>query len=122
MTAGEFAELEKNLIAINLQITKENSFYKEVLKESGKDLAVSSGILAATSAIVSAAFPQLGPFKLANLTIPMIFTLVGNLANMGNLKEKIKLEIEQYDKAKTTITKAQIQKLLPNNSQELQVA
>ena len=122
MTAGEFAELEKNIIATNLQITKENTFYKEVLKQSGKDLAISSGILAATSAIISVAFPQLGPFKLSNLTIPMIFTLLGNIANMGNLKEKIRFEKEQYDKAKTTLTREQIEKLLPSNSPKLQVA
>ena len=122
MTTAEFAELEKNLIAINLQITKENTFYKDVLKQSGKDLAVSSGVLAAASAIVSAAFPQLGPFQLSNLTIPMIMTLVGNIANMGNLKEKIRLEKEKYDQAKTTLNKAQITKLLPSNNQELQVA
>ena len=85
MTTKEFTDLEKELISTNLQITKENSFYKEILKESGKELALSSGILVATSAIISAAFPQLGAFNIQDLTIPMIITLVGNLANMGTL-------------------------------------
>ena len=122
MTTKEFTDLEKELISTNLQITKENSFYKEILKESGKELALSSGILVATSAIISAAFPQLGAFNIQDLTIPMIITLVGNLANMGTLKNKIKLEKEQYDQAKTTLTKEQIKNMLKTNNGQLQLA
>ena len=122
MTTKEFTDLEKELISTNLQITKENSFYKEVLKESGKELALSSGILVATSAIISAAFPQLGAFNIQDLTIPMIITLVGNLANMGTLKNKIKLEKVQYDQAKTTLTKEQIKNMLKTNNGQLQLA
>ena len=122
MTTKEFTDLEKELISTNLQITKENSFYKEVLKESGKELALSSGILVATSAIISAAFPQLGAFNIQDLTVPMIITLIGNLANMGTLKNKIKLEKEQYDQAKTTLTKEQIKNMLKTNNGQLQLA
>ena len=122
MTTKEFTDLEKELISTNLQITKENSFYKEILKESGKELALSSGILVATSAIISAAFPQLGAFNIQDLTVPMIITLVGNLANMGTLKNKIKLEKEQYDQAKTTLTKEQIKNMLKTNNGQLQLA
>jgi hypothetical protein len=122
LTPGQLVDLEKNLISTNLQLTKENAFIKDVLKQSGKDFAISSGILVAASAIISVAFPQYSTFSLANLSVPMIFTLLGNIANMGSLKEKIRLEKEQYDKAKTTLSKEQVQKLLQQNRTSLQMA
>ena len=122
LTPGQLVELEKKLLETGVQLATENAFVKDVLKQSGKDLAVSGGILVAASAIISAVFPQYSTFNLASLSVPMIFTLLGNIANMGTLREKIRLEKEQYDQAKTNISKDQIQRLLQQNTTSLQMA
>lgn len=122
LTPAQLVELEKKILETGVQLATENAFVKDVLKQSGKDLAVSGGILVAASAIISAVFPQYSTFNLASLGVPMIFTLLGNIANMGTLREKIRLEKEQYDKAKTNISKDQIQRLLQQNTTGLQMA
>ena len=118
MTPMEFAELEKNLIAIDLGITKENAFLKEVLKESGKDLAISAGSSLAARAIMSAAFPQYAITNIANLATPLVMSALGNVANMGNLKDKIRLEKESYDKLKTNLSREKIQELMNSKKPE----
>lgn len=118
MTPMEFAELEKNLIAIDLGITKENAFLKEVLKESGKDLAISAGSSLAARAIMSAAFPQYAITNIANLATPLVMSTLGNVANMGNLKDKIRLEKESYDKLKTNLSREKIQELMNSKKPE----
>ena len=116
MTTKEFAELEKSIIAIDLGIAKENAFLKEVLKESGKDLAISGGAVIAARAIMSVLFPEYAISSIAQLSMPLLMTLLGNVANMGNLKEKIALEKEAYDKLKTSLTKEKLESMLANQN------
>ena len=65
---------------------------------------------------MSVLFPEYAISSIAQLSMPLLMTLLGNVANMGNLKEKIALEKEAYDKLKTSLTKEKLESMLANQN------
>ena len=112
LTLKQFTEVEKTIVSLDLTIAKENSFISEVAKETGKNLAISSGTVLAARGIMSALFPSYAISDIASLGMPLIFTAISNIANMGELKEKIRLEKEAYDKLKVNIDKKKLQEAI----------
>ncbi len=103
LTVKEFAELEKKLVTTDLNITAENTFLKDVLKQGGKDFAISAGTIVAARAILGNIFPQFAISNIASLSIPVIYALLSSTANLGDIKKQIELEKDSYDKLKTNI-------------------
>ena len=117
LTLAQFAEVEKNIISLDLAISKENSFIKEVAKEAGKNLAISSGTVIAARGIMSALFPSYAINDIASLAMPLIFTAIGSISSVGGIKEKISLEKESYDKLKVMINKQQLKQALDSQKE-----
>lgn len=112
LTLAQFAEVEKNIIALDLAISKENAFIKEVAKETGKNFAISSGTVIAARGIMSTLFPSYAISNITSLAMPLIFTAISSASSIGALKEKIRLEKESYDKLKVKIDKQQLKQAL----------
>ena len=112
LTLAQFAEVEKNIIALDLAISKENAFIKEVAKETGKNFAISSGTVIAARGIMSTLFPSYAISNINSLAMPLIFTAISSASSIGALKEKIRLEKESYDKLKVKIDKQQLKQAL----------
>lgn len=108
LTITEFANVEKTILSLDMKIAKENSFAKEIAKETGKDLAISSGTMLAARGIMATLFPSYAISSIASLSLPLIFTTLSSIANIGGLKEKIRLEKEAYDKLKVNINKQEL--------------
>ena len=111
LTVAQFADVEKALISLNMTIAKENSYIKEVAKETGKNLVISSGTMLAARGIMACLFPSYAINEIASLGMPLIFTAIGSVANMGELKNKLQLEKEAYDKLKVNINKDKLREL-----------
>ena len=115
LTLPEFAELERKLMSTNINITAENTYLKDVLKEGTKDFAISAGTVLAARSIISNIFPQYAITDIASLSIPVIFALIGSINKTGNIRNQIQLEKEAYDKMKTTINREQLQEMFEAN-------
>ena len=118
LTLPEFAELERKLVATDISIAADNTFLKDVLKQGGKDFTISAGTIVAARSILSNFFPGYAISDLASLSVPVIFSLLGSISNMGNVKKKIELEKEDYNKLKNNINPEQLKEKygLDNNA------
>ena len=68
-------------------------------------------------AILSAVFPAYAIKNISNILIPLCYTVLGSVANIGNIKNQLRLEKEAYDKLKVNINKEELKRRLLNQEE-----
>ena len=105
MSNSEFLELEKNLLLTSTMLTKENSYVKEVLKETGKGMMVDLlSMFGARSILGAVGIPGMTITSINDAIIPLIYVGMNAINKSGNIRKGYRLMREQYEQMKGVMT------------------
>ena len=96
MTAGEFARVEKRYLQLCADIYKEENFIPDALKNALKNIKVSAATMYTARIFLSAFFPSLAFDSIGDFFTPFIITVINNMTNMSEFKNKVKMVNSKY--------------------------
>ena len=96
MSQAEFVKLETEITTISAEIYKITNNVNLVTKETAKNIGKSAISMYASKALLLGVFPQLGFKNLSSAMMPMVYTVISNLAATDKLKDRIKVAKSNY--------------------------
>ena len=96
LSAVEFVKLEAEIASTSAEIYKITNKVNLVTKETTKNIGKSAVSMYASRALLLGIFPQLGFQNLTSAMMPMVYTVISNLAASDQLKDKIKIAKSNY--------------------------
>lgn len=96
LSAVEFVKLEAEIASTSAEIYKITNKVNLVTKETTKNIGKSAVSMYASRALLLGIFPQLGFQNLTSAMMPMVYTVISNLAATDQLKDKIKIAKSNY--------------------------
>ena len=115
MSAMDFAKMEKRYLQLCVDLYQEENFIPAATKKAFKNIKVSTATMYTARLVLSAFFPSLAFDSLTDVVTPFMITVLNNMTNMDNFKDKVKLVNTKYTDLLIKINKPELFKELSNN-------
>ena len=117
MSALDYAKLEKRYLQLCADLYQEENFIPDATKNAFKNIKVSAATMYTARLVLSAFFPSLAFDSLKDVVTPFIITVLNNMTNMGEFKNKVKLVNTKYTDLLIKMNKPELFKELRSNKE-----
>lgn len=117
MSALDYAKLEKRYLQLCADLYQEENFIPDATKNAFKNIKVSAATMYTARLVLSAFFPSLAFDSLKDVVTPFIITVLNNMTNMGDFKNKVKLVNTKYTDLLIKMNKPELFKELRSNKE-----
>lgn len=117
MTTIEFAQLEKKILQLDIDIYKEENLIEDALKNAASKIKVNTATMYLARIVLSSVFPSLSFETVADCLEPFFYIVLNNITNLGEFKKHIKLDETKYTEMQIRINKPELFKKLSENKE-----
>ncbi len=117
MSVLDYAKLEKRYLQLCADLYQEENFIPDATKNAFKNIKVSAATMYTARLVLSAFFPSLAFDSLKDVVTPFIITVLNNMTNMGDFKNKVKLVNTKYTDLLIKMNKPELFKELRSNKE-----
>lgn len=97
MTLKEFANLEKKILNIDIELFKEENYFREAGKKVGENITINTVTMYVARLVLSGIFPSLALDSISDIVTPFLITVLNNVANIENIRDTLKLRDSKYN-------------------------
>lgn len=97
LTPSEFANLEKKILQLDIDLFKEENYLQEAGENAFKNIKINTVTMYLARLLLQSVFPTLSFKNINDLVTPFFLVVLNNIVNIFNFKDKIKLKKSKYD-------------------------